>query len=56
MDIAITNDECDVIYLFLDLDGSGNIEYREFLRRLKRSGVKVRKREEDFIYTIYSAI
>ena len=33
----------------MDLDGSGTLEYDEFLRKLKRSGVFTQKREEMLI-------
>jgi len=35
-----------VIFLFLDLDSSGEIEFKEFFRKLKRSGVKIINKEE----------
>ena len=46
----------DTLFLFLDLDGSGEIEYNEFALKLKRSGVKIKKKEEELIYNIHSAI
>lgn len=48
--------EIDVIFLFLDLDGSENIDYNEFLRRLRRSGVTMRRKEEEIIYELYQKI
>lgn len=42
--------------MFLDLDGSGEIEYNEFALKLKRSGVKIKKKEEELIYNIHGAI
>ena len=42
--------------MFLDMDGSGKIEYNEFLRKLRRSGVTVRKPEEELICNLYEAI
>lgn len=42
--------------MFLDLDGSESIEYNEFALKLKRSGVKIKKKEEELIYNIHSAI
>lgn len=45
-----------MIFLFLDLDGSENIDYNEFLRRLRRSGVTMRRKEEEIIYELYQKI
>lgn len=50
------SDEMEVVYMFVDLDGTGQIEYHEFLRRLKRSGVNVRKAEDELLYSLYRAI
>lgn len=35
---------------------SGEIEYREFIRRLRREGVAMRNAEEDLVFQIYEAI
>jgi len=45
-----------LLFDFLDLDGSKTIEYNEFLRKLRRSGVAVRRPEEELIYSLYEAI
>lgn len=34
MNIRISNEELDIMFLFLDLDGSGEVEYKEFIRKL----------------------
>lgn len=39
MKIRLTEEEYEIFFLFVDLDGSGVVEYREFLRKLKRNGV-----------------
>ena len=46
----------EVLYMFIDLDGTGEIEYHEFIRRLRRSGVNVRKKEDELLFTLYRAI
>ena len=56
MGIPIDNDEMDVLYMFVDLDGTGEIEYQEFVRKLRRSGVTVRKKEDELLFTLYKAI
>ena len=43
MSIHIDKQELDILFLYIDIDGSGSIEYKEFCRRLKRAGVVVRK-------------
>lgn len=55
MGIPINNEEMDVLYMFVDLDGTGEIEYQEFVRRLRRSGVNVRKKEDELLFTLYRA-
>jgi Ca2+-binding EF-hand superfamily protein len=44
------------IFSFFDLDGSGSINYKEFMKKLRRSGVTMRSKEEDGIYKLYKAI
>ena len=56
MKIPVTDEEMDVLYMFVDLDGTGQIEYPEFIRRLRRSGVQIRKKEDELLYTLYRAI
>lgn len=56
MEIAVTADELDTIFLFLDMDGSKCVEYKEFCRRLKRAGVTVIQKEEEFILNLHAAI
>ena len=40
----------------IDYDNSGNINYREFVRKLSRHGVKSRSKEEQIIYLIVDAL
>lgn len=46
----------NTIFSFFDLDGSGSINYREFLKKLRRSGITMRSNEEQGIYKLYKAI
>ena len=55
MDIAISSDDMDILFLFVDIDGTGILEYKEFIGRLRRSGVKVRRKDEELIFTLYKA-
>lgn len=48
--------ELEVLYMFVDMDGTGDIEYNEFVRRLRRSGVTIRRKEDELLYTLYRAI
>ena len=56
MEIEISPEDSDTLFLFLDLDGSNEIEYNEFALKLKRSGVKIKKKEEELIFNIHSVI
>jgi len=56
MSINITPQETEILFMFLDLDGSGSIDYREYLRRLKRAGVAVRSKEEEIVNSIWEKI
>jgi Ca2+-binding EF-hand superfamily protein len=42
--------------MFLDLDGSGSIQYNEFVRKLRRSGVAVRSKEEEIVNKLWNSI
>ena len=46
MKIKLSNDEAEILFKFIDLDGSGVVEYKEFLRKLKRTGVNIRKKRK----------
>ena len=39
-----------------DLDGSQSVTYREFIRKMRRSGVLTRNSEEDALYRLFKAI
>jgi Ca2+-binding EF-hand superfamily protein len=41
----ITPEDMSTIFSFFDLDGSGSINYREFMKKLRRSGVTMRSKE-----------
>lgn len=56
MQIFLNKGEIETIFLYIDVDGSGEIEYREFIRRLRREGVAMRNTEEDLVFQIYEAI
>lgn len=40
----------------IDYDGSGNVNYKEFVRKLSRHGVKSRTKEEQIIYLIVESL
>lgn len=56
MKVILVPEEIEILFLFIDLDGTGNIEYKEFLRRLRRSGIQIRRKEDDLIFSLYKAI
>lgn len=56
MGISTSTNEKEVLYMFLDLDGNGSIDYREFIRKLKRSGVAVRSKEEEIVNRLWTSI
>ena len=45
-----------MLFSEFDLDGSNQISYREFNRKLKRGGVLSRSKEEDAIFRLWKAI
>lgn len=48
--------DIDLIFKFMDMDDSKTIEYKEFIKKLKRQGLIVRDKNEDQIYTLYKLI
>lgn len=40
----------------MDFDGNNNIEFKEFSRKLRRSGLNVRKSQEQLIYDLWDKI
>ena len=56
LNIHIEKALLDILFLYIDLDGSGAIEYKEFCRRLKRVNVKAQTREKEFIKILYHEI
>lgn len=37
----------------MDTDGSGQLEYKEFMKKLRRAGVKVQSDSERTIFNLY---
>lgn len=56
MGVRISEQESEILFMFLDLDNSGIIDYKEFARKLKRSGVAMRSKEEETIHRLWSRI
>ncbi|CAD8054955.1 unnamed protein product [Paramecium primaurelia] len=54
--VPVTNEDMEIVFMFVDLDGTGQIEYQEFIRKLKRSGINLRKPEDQLLYQLYNAI
>ena len=56
MGIVTNASEYEVLFMFLDLDGSGSIDYEEFIKKLRRAGVANRSKEEEIINRLWSSI
>lgn len=56
MGIVTDTSENEILHMMMDLDGSGSLDYREFVRKLKRSGVAVRTKEEEVVNRIWNCI
>jgi Ca2+-binding EF-hand superfamily protein len=52
----VSNDEFDLLFNEFDLDGSGSVSYREFLRKMRRSGVFTRNNEDEALFRLFKAI
>ena len=52
----LTRNEFDIIWDSLDTDKSGEVDYKEFCRKLERYGVRNRSKEEIIIYQIIEAV
>ena len=48
--------EVEVIFKFMDIDGTNTIEYSEFLKKLRRAGVSIKNQDEQEIYNLYDRI
>ncbi|KRX05015.1 hypothetical protein PPERSA_06649 [Pseudocohnilembus persalinus] len=48
--------EVATVFMFMDLDGNKQIDYKEFIKRLGRAGVSMRREEEQIIYDLYRKI
>lgn len=53
---SIENEDFNLFYSFIDLDGSGSINYKELLKKLRRAGVEMKSQEETGIIKLYQAI
>jgi Ca2+-binding EF-hand superfamily protein len=56
LNINIHESDFDILFMFLDLDGSNRIDYKEFGRKLRRMGVVLRSKEEEAIHILWNAI
>ena len=52
----ITPEEIDVLWRNIDVDNSGDIDYREFVRKLERYGLRNIGREENILYQLATVI
>ena len=42
----LDSSELEVVFKFMDTDGSDTIEYKEFLKKLRRAGINIRNENE----------
>jgi len=56
MNFAISNRDLDVLFMFIDLDGSESIDYKEFLWKLRRAGLVIRNKGEEVVFNLYNSI
>ena len=49
----IEGSEVDIMFRFLDIDGSDCIDYHEFIKKLRRAGVDIRNEAEKIVYDFY---
>lgn len=56
MKISMGKSEQEIFFLFMDMDGKGYIKYEEFMRILKRAGLKSISSDEKIVYSIYEAL
>jgi Ca2+-binding EF-hand superfamily protein len=52
----LSHQEIEIVWKSLDYDHSGGIEYKEFVRKLERFGVRNRSKEEIIIYQMVEAM
>lgn len=45
LNFKINEVDMNSVFEFFDLDGSGSINYKEFLKKMRRSGVTMRSKE-----------
>ena len=43
----------DVIFKFIDIDCNDSMEYKEFLKKLRRGGVNIRTVDEQELFKLY---
>ena len=56
MKIILTKEEETIFFQFIDLDGKDQLHYIEFLRVLRRNGLKTISDDEKIIQKIYNII
>ena len=51
--IDFKESELDVIFKFIDIDCNDSMEYKEFLKKLRRGGVNIRTVDEQELFKLY---
>lgn len=52
----MTPAELDLLFMEFDVDGSGEITYKEFIKKMRRAGAMSRTKEEDAVLKLFKAI
>ena len=56
MKIDVSQSDFDMLWKSMDVDSDGHIQYKEFIRKLARHGVRSRTSEEQIIYLIIEGL
>ena len=52
----MTPAELDLLFMEFDVDGSEQITYKEFIKKMRRAGALSRTKEEDSVLKLFKAI
>lgn len=52
----LTHDDIDILMSSIDVDSDGYVQYKEFVRKLSRYGVRSRTTDEQIIYLILEGL
>lgn len=56
LQIPVAQEDLGMIFKYMDADGSGQLEYKEFMKKLRRAGVRIKGEQEQIIHELYEQI